>query len=247
MSGIKVYSKEELPLKPDVPGAGKWAVGLEKSMLTYFELEPDTVFPEHYHASEQITMVLEGELTFDYDGKSVALKAGDVIAIPSNRVHSARTGKAPCRAVDAWSPPRNEFLYAIRAAAPNDMGSIRQCIERFRLDDEDLDYSQFTVVTEGSDIVGFGRIRPHKDVFELGCVGVIEEKRGKGIGEMIVRRLIEAFPSEEVYITTDLPGYFERFGFKKVLPGPRELEEKLKRVCSSKCREGAVAMVYLKQ
>ncbi|CAG0985055.1 hypothetical protein ANRL4_02122 [Anaerolineae bacterium] len=84
-----------------MPGARKWAVGLEKSMLTYFELEPDTVFPEHSHPAEQITMVLEGELTFTYEGKTVTLKAGDVIAIPSNKVHSARTGKVPCRAVDA--------------------------------------------------------------------------------------------------------------------------------------------------
>lgn len=110
MSGIKVYSKEELTLKPDVPGAGKWAVGLEKSMLTYFELESDTVFPEHSHPAEQITMVLEGELTFDFDGKSVTLKAGDVIAIPSNKAHSAFTGRVHCRAIDAWSPVRKEYL-----------------------------------------------------------------------------------------------------------------------------------------
>lgn len=43
-----------------------WAVGLEKTMLIYFELEPNTVFPEHHHEAEQITLVLEGELTFKY-------------------------------------------------------------------------------------------------------------------------------------------------------------------------------------
>lgn len=83
-----------------------WAVGLEKAMLTYFEMEPNTTFPEHSHQAEQITLVLEGELTFAYDGKEVILKPGDVIAIPSNAVHSAYTGPLPCKAVDAWSTVR---------------------------------------------------------------------------------------------------------------------------------------------
>jgi len=95
---------------PSVPGAEMWAVGLEKAMLTYFEMEPSTKFPEHSHEAEQITMILEGELTFAYDGKTVTLKSGDVIAIPSNMVHAASTGKWPCKAVDAWSPVRKEYV-----------------------------------------------------------------------------------------------------------------------------------------
>lgn len=110
MSAIKVIPKADLTLRPDVPGASMWAVGMEKAMLTYFELESNTVFPEHSHEAEQITLVLEGELTFAYDGKEVILKSGDVIAIPSNAVHSAYTGTVPCKAVDAWSPQRRDFL-----------------------------------------------------------------------------------------------------------------------------------------
>lgn len=118
MSKINVFRKNELTLKEDVPGARMWAVALEKSMLTYFELAADTVFPEHSHESEQITMVLEGELNFTYDAKTVSLKAGDVITLPSNAVHSAHTGNLPCKAVDAWSPVReafNEFIHGGRA------------------------------------------------------------------------------------------------------------------------------------
>jgi quercetin dioxygenase-like cupin family protein len=49
-------------------------------------------------------------LTFSCEGKTVTLKSGDVIAIPSNMVHSASTGSRSCKAVDAWSPVRKEFL-----------------------------------------------------------------------------------------------------------------------------------------
>lgn len=110
MIEIKVYPKHELPLKPNVKGAKMWAVGLEKAMLTYFEMEPNTEFPEHSHEAEQITLILEGELTFTYEGKEVTLKPREVIAIPSNVIHAAFTGTKPCKAVDAWSPVRKEFL-----------------------------------------------------------------------------------------------------------------------------------------
>lgn len=110
MSGIKIHSRAALKLKPAVPGAMMWAIGLEKSMLTYFEMEADTVFPEHSHEAEQITLVLEGRLTFVYEGKTSILEQGDVIAIPSNVRHAVSTGDRPCKAVDAWSPIRKEYL-----------------------------------------------------------------------------------------------------------------------------------------
>ncbi len=110
MNKVKVYPRNELHLKSNVPGAQMWAVALEKAMLTYFELAPDTRFPEHSHEAEQITMVLQGDLTFRYGSETVTLKQGEVIAIPANVRHSVITGARPCRAVDAWSPVRKEYL-----------------------------------------------------------------------------------------------------------------------------------------
>jgi len=110
MQRVKVYQKNDLPLKPAVAGAKMWAVALEKSMLTYFEMEPNTQFPDHSHEAEQITLVLEGELTFSYEGNSATLGPGEVITIPSNAKHSVRSGNTPCKAVDAWSPVRKEYL-----------------------------------------------------------------------------------------------------------------------------------------
>ncbi|MBI5025301.1 MAG: GNAT family N-acetyltransferase [Nitrospirae bacterium] len=126
------------------------------------------------------------------------------------------------------------------------MSFITKKITDFRLDDEDLNYRQFVVAVDGEEVIGFGRIRPHKEVYELGSVGVIENRRNQGIGKMIVEHLINIFPASDVYITTDLPGYFEKFGFRILENGPIELIEKLDRVCKSKCREGAVVMVHKK-
>ena len=71
----------------------------------------------------------------------------------------------------------------------------------------------------------------------------MEEERGRGWGEQIVRELIDRFPQDEVYITTDIPVYFERLGFLQTEVLPQEIEAKIARVCRS-LRPGTVGMVY---
>jgi len=78
------YGKETLRLKKDLPGVEMWAVALEKTMLTYFTVEANARFPEHSHQSEQITLVLSGELYFSMRGKVSRVGEGEVIAVPAN-------------------------------------------------------------------------------------------------------------------------------------------------------------------
>lgn len=103
------YPKEILRLQPDVPGAAMWAIALKKAMLTYFEVEPNSRFEMHRHESEQITMVLEGELFFEIAERMICVKQGEVIAIPSNVPHAVFTQKKSAKAVDAWSPPMEKY------------------------------------------------------------------------------------------------------------------------------------------
>jgi N-acetylglutamate synthase-like GNAT family acetyltransferase len=133
----------------------------------------------------------------------------------------------------------------IAPATPPDLELIAACVRRFRLDDEDLRPEQFVVVREGARVVAFGRIKPYGRVHELGSVGVVEEERGHGLGALVVRELIRRFPTPEVYITTDLPGYFARFGFSRLADPPPEIAAKIERVCA-RLRSGVVAMVLYK-
>ena len=98
------YPREVLRLKPDVEGAKMWAVTLEKTMFTYFEVEPHCRFEQHRHESEQITMVLDGTLYFEVDTRVIGVGPGEVIAIPSMAPHAVFTKDRPVKAVDAWSP-----------------------------------------------------------------------------------------------------------------------------------------------
>jgi len=133
-------------------------------------------------------------------------------------------------------------------ATDDDLTAIREHVQRFRLDGEHLAAGQLIVAREGGRLVAFGRIKPYGGgVFELGTVGVLEPERGKGWGDRVVRELIRRFPAREVYITTDLTAYFERFGFTRLPPDqvPPPLQDKLARICGT-LRDGVVAMVLLK-
>lgn len=131
----------------------------------------------------------------------------------------------------------------VSAARPGDLPFVRECVARFRLDDEGLDPRQFVVIRRARRIVAFGRVKPYEGgVFELGGVGVVEEERGKGLGAAIVAELIRRFPVPDVWITTDLPAWFERFGFRRDDGAPAPIRDKLARVCAS-LRPGTVAMV----
>ena len=106
---VQKYSKEALQLKKDISGVKMFAVSLEKTMLTYFEAEMNCRFEKHCHESEQITMVLEGELYFEAKNKVIHLISGEPIAIPSNIEHAVFTKELPVKAVDAWSPIRGIY------------------------------------------------------------------------------------------------------------------------------------------
>lgn len=131
----------------------------------------------------------------------------------------------------------------VTPATPADMSFIREMVERLRLDPEDLRPEQFITLRRNGRIVAFGRIKPYATAWELSAVAVIEEERGSGLGARIVRELIQRFPQDEVYVTTDLPQYFERLGFLRTEILPAEIEAKVRRVCGS-LRSGVVGMVY---
>jgi predicted RNA-binding protein with PUA domain len=70
----------------------------------------------------------------------------------------------------------------VRQAFPADMPFIREHVERFRLDDEDMDYHQFVVSVEDDKVVGLGRIRLHGEVVELAALA-LSKGRGTEVSE----------------------------------------------------------------
>lgn len=107
---INFFKESDLKAKQILEGITLRAVSGEKTMMTFFEFEPNAVIPSHKHPHEQITYIIEGAIEFTVNGETKVLKAGDGVVILSNQEHSAKILDKPTRAVDAWYPIREDYL-----------------------------------------------------------------------------------------------------------------------------------------
>ncbi len=82
---------DSLHLRSDETGARFWSVSLGSTQLTYFEMRPNCRFEGHSHPSEQITLVLNGELFFETFSGITRVGVGEVMAIPANVHHAVYT------------------------------------------------------------------------------------------------------------------------------------------------------------
>jgi len=103
------YSFKNREAKELIKGIKIRSVFLEKTMKTYMEFELNTLFPEHNHPHEQITMILEGRMDMIVDGTKKTVIRGDVIAVPANVIHSAQVLEEFTITVDAGSPAREDY------------------------------------------------------------------------------------------------------------------------------------------
>ncbi len=100
---------EECPRHTIFPGVEVSTWHLENVMLSLAEFQPHSVVEEHQHPHEQIGMVLEGRAIFIIGGVERTLQAGDRFRIPSNVRHKVIALDQRVRALDAFSPPREEY------------------------------------------------------------------------------------------------------------------------------------------
>lgn len=105
----------------------------------------------------------------------------------------------------------------IRRATAADQAAIRQMVHEARLDPTDLHWSHFVVAEEGNEVVGIGQIRPYPKCRELGSLVVREDRRGQGIGGLVIRALLEGEPGD-VYLecSSRMASYYVRFGFQEI-------------------------------
>lgn len=81
----------------------------ENIMTMVADLAPNAKLPTHSHPHEQGGIILEGELEFTIGDETKLLKPGDVYIVPGDAPHSAVAGNAPCKVLDIFSPPREDY------------------------------------------------------------------------------------------------------------------------------------------
>lgn len=80
-------------------------------LLSLVEIDAHAEVPLHTHLHEQAGIVAEGELEMGVAGEVKLLKPGGRYIIPGNVEHYARCGERPVKALDVFSPVREEFRY----------------------------------------------------------------------------------------------------------------------------------------
>lgn len=85
-------------------------VHLKNVMITWVEMQPGSILPEHSHHHEQISLVVEGALELTVGGATRVMKKGDVAIVPSGMVHSGRVLDEFTIAVDSWNPIREDYI-----------------------------------------------------------------------------------------------------------------------------------------
>ena len=105
------YNPADRAPKELFPGALTRTFWGEKLLLSYLDLAPGAFVPPHSHPHEQAGIVLEGELEFVIGDETRIVKTGEMFIIPGGVVHSVRVGATPARALDIFSPVREEYTY----------------------------------------------------------------------------------------------------------------------------------------
>jgi quercetin dioxygenase-like cupin family protein len=105
-SVVRVSDVEPVEMVP-----GVWRRTLswgERLMVVHVILEEGAVVPAHRHPHEQITYIVEGELSMKVEGRIYVLGAGDSLLFPADVEHGATALKRTL-VVDTFSPPREEY------------------------------------------------------------------------------------------------------------------------------------------
>jgi gluconolactonase len=106
----KVYDLYDIQLTTLAADAHSRLVSGKNTQLSFISMDPNSTFPHHIHPEEQMMFVLRGgcdEILLD--GQQ-AMKANDVVRIPSNMVHGAKIGDLGCDALDIFWPARADYL-----------------------------------------------------------------------------------------------------------------------------------------
>ena len=81
----------------------------ERAMVAQVFIAKGGVVPTHQHESEQLTYIMEGALEFELEGRTVVVRKGEVLHIPSNVPHRA-VALEDTLDLDIFSPIRIDWL-----------------------------------------------------------------------------------------------------------------------------------------
>ena len=110
MSTPTLYRWSEVEAEQLNPLLTRQFVYGEQAMVARFVLAKGAAVPTHSHHNEQLSMIVQGSLSFDFgDGDIRTVRAGEILVIPANQPHSA-IALEDTLAFDTFAPPRQDWI-----------------------------------------------------------------------------------------------------------------------------------------
>ena len=106
---MRLFSWDEVKTEVMNPNVKRKVITGEKAMVAQVFITKGGVVPEHRHESEQLTYIMEGALEFELEGRTVVVRKGEVLHIPSNVPHRA-VALEDTLDLDIFSPIRLDWL-----------------------------------------------------------------------------------------------------------------------------------------
>ncbi len=123
----------------------------------------------------------------------------------------------------------------IERAKKEDWPYIQEKLKKYILDGTDANWQQFFVAKNSGKTVAFGRIKDHKEYFEIASLGVDYYHRGKGLGTKMLLFLTDEAkrlnPEKHIYGISHKPAFLKKGSFEEVSNAPEALEYKKKTIC----------------
>jgi quercetin dioxygenase-like cupin family protein len=104
-----LWNPVEIAPRTLAPGVTAKIASGEKVMLSLVTLEPNASVPTHSHPHEQMGMLVSGTLELTVAGEARAIPGNGVYLIPGGTPHAAKAGSDGAVALEAFSPPREEY------------------------------------------------------------------------------------------------------------------------------------------
>jgi quercetin dioxygenase-like cupin family protein len=109
MADAVLHRWDEIPDKQLAPGVRRRFLTADRVTIARFNLSRGAVVPVHDHDHEQVSYVVTGALEFQVDGKTVVVRTGEALQIPSWAKHGV-TALEDTQVIDVFSPVRQDWL-----------------------------------------------------------------------------------------------------------------------------------------
>lgn len=105
----RVYDLNDFQMAELVPGSNSRIISGYGIQMSFLRMDANAFFARHIHPEEQVMIVLRGWIDEILLDKSVRMKEGDIVDLPSNLVHGGQLGPYGCDVMDVFFPPRTDY------------------------------------------------------------------------------------------------------------------------------------------